>query len=423
MTPSARHLRISLAAAFAVAFFAAPTDALPARLTRRTVLEPGPAAIRQECGTTFTPEQGAAYLRWLEQRGPVDRSGFTPPYHIPIKAHVIRQSNGTGGLPDGRVDQAIVDANAHYATTQIQFFRLGNIDYIDSDEWYTTESLDEIDAMRTTNLVPNAINMYFTENLNYESGTLCGISAFTFSDVQSIAMRNSCTANPGGLGNHSTFSHEIGHFFDLFHTHESFNGDEFVDGSNCGVAGDLVCDTPADPVLGTNNVDAACDYFGTETDGHGDRYAPDASQLMSYSLKHCRDHFSPQSLVRIVDTLLSGRTDLISTAVGAPVLADFGASALDGAARIALAAPRPNPTSGVTELAFSLSRNALVDVTVYDVRGARVRALAHGSYEAGTHSIEWDGADARGRDVSPGIYFVRMSSLGESVVRKVQLVR
>lgn len=423
MTPSARHLGASLAAALAVGLFAVPTHSLPARLTRTTVAEPGPASRMQECGTTFTPAQGAAYLRWLEERGPVDRGGFTPPYHIPIKAHVIRLSNGTGGLPDGRVDQAIVDANLHYATTQIEFFRLGDIDYIDSDEWYTTETLDEIDAMRTTNLVPNAINMYFTENLNYENGSLCGISAFTFSDVQSIAMRNSCTANDAGLGNHSTFSHEIGHFFDLFHTHETFYGDEFVDGTNCDVAGDLVCDTPADPVLGTSNVDSACDYFGTDIDGHGDPYAPDPTQLMSYSLKHCRDNFSAQSLVRIVDTLLSGRTDLISTAVGAPALAELGASALDGSGRIALTAPRPNPTSRATELAFSLSKLALVDVTVYDVRGARVRALAHGSYDAGTHSIEWGGTDARGRDASPGIYFVRLSALGESVVRKVQLVR
>jgi hypothetical protein len=373
------------------------------------------------CGTVFTPEQGAAYLRSLEGRSPIDRAGSPPPYYIPIKAHIIRLSDGTGGLPPERLEQAIVDANSHYATTGIVFYRLGDIDFIDSTDWYTTTSLDEIDAMRTTNLVPDSINIYFTENLDYEGGGLCGISAFTFSDVQSIAMRNSCTANPTGLGNHSTFSHEIGHYFDLFHTHETFYGDEFVDGSNCSDAGDLVCDTPADPVLGSSNVSSACAYTGSETDGHGDPYAPDVAQLMSYSLKHCRDNFSALSLSRIVDTLLSGRTNLITNPVGAPAVADGGPSL--GGARIALAAPKPNPTSAATQLSFSLAAAGLVDVTIYDVRGARVKALAAGPHSAGAHTVSWDGTDRAGRTASPGIYFVRLSALDESLTRKVQIVR
>jgi hypothetical protein len=397
-------------------------DALPALVAEtRLDSDPRDESTLQECGTAFTPEQAAAYLRALEDRGPVDRAGSPPPYYIPIKAHIIRLSNGTGGLPTERLEQAIDDANAHYVSTGIVFYRLGDIDFIDSDDWYTTATLAEIDAMRTTNLVPDAINVYFTENLDYEGGGLCGISAFTFSDVQSIAMRNSCTANPSGLGNHSTFSHEIGHYFDLFHTHETALGDEYVDGTNCTVAGDLVCDTPADPVLGTSNVSTACIYTGTDVDAHGDPYAPDASQLMSYSLKHCRDNFSPESLVRIVDTLLSGRTNLLTNPVAAPALGEN--APLLGGARIALAAAQPNPAPRATRLSFALSEAAVVDVAIYDVRGARVRSLAAGPHAAGGHVAEWDGKDAAGRAASPGIYFVQLSALGERAARKVQLVR
>lgn len=421
MSRSARLRDTSVFALLAVAALAQTAAAARTAQTRAFDGDrPAPANLR-ECGTEFTPEQGAAYLRMLQERGPVARGGIDPPYYIPIKAHIIRQSDGTGGLSAERLEQAIADANGHYATTGIVFYRLGDIDWIDSDAWYSTDTLDEIDDMRSTNLAPNAINIYFTEFLDYESGALCGISAFTFSAVQAIAMRNSCTANPAGLGNHSTFSHEIGHYFNLFHTHEPFYGDEYVDGSNCTVAGDLVCDTPADPTLGSSNVSSACNYTGSAVDGHGDPYVPDPSQLMSYSLKHCRDNFSTGSLDRIVDTLLSERLDLLSNPVSAPAVA-AGPSLAEGA-EVALAAPRPNPTTGRTQLSFALGVAATVELTLHDVRGAAVRTLAAGPREAGTHTVEWDGRDASGRDVSPGIYFARLTAAGRTAAQKVQLVR
>ncbi len=420
MTPLSR-LRATSAAVAAFVLLAPAAFAARTAETRAFDGDRAPANLR-ECGTVFTPEEGAAYLRRLEERGPVGRGGLTPPYYIPIKAHIIRQSDGTGGLSAERLEQAIADANGHYASTGIVFYRLGEIDWIDSDAWYTTDSLDEIDAMRTTNLAPDAINIYFTEFLNYESGALCGISAFSFSPVQSIAMRNSCTANPDGLGNHSTFSHEIGHFFDLFHTHEPFYGDERVDGSNCTTAGDLVCDTPADPGLGSFNVNSACSYTGSAVDQVGDPYAPDPTQLMSYSLKHCRDNFSAESLDRIVDTLLAERTNLLTSPVAAPVVAGGGPSLAD-AAEVSLVAPRPNPTTGATRFAFALGAAAHAELTIHDVRGAAVRTLATGPREAGTHTVEWDGRDASGRDVSPGIYFARLTAAGRTAAQKVQIVR
>ena len=419
-------MRLSQAAlpvVLAVAVMATPAHAAPTRTATTALAESDfPAREIAPCGTVVTPEEAAEYLRRLGERGPVDRAGFSPPYFVPIAAHIIRMSDGSGGLPEERLAQAIEDANLHYLATGVVFYRLGDIDHIDSDEWYVTSTMAEINAMRTTNLVPDAINIYFTEVLDYESGALCGISAFTFSSIQSIAMRNSCTANPAGLGNHSTFSHEIGHYFDLFHTHETAFGAEFVDGSNCLEAGDLLCDTPADPRLGSSNVNTSCVYTGTALDGHGDPYVPDPTQLMSYSLKHCRDNFSMLSFDRIVETLLSARTNLITTPVDAPALGEAGGLPA-GAASIALGRPRPNPTSRSTELAFSLVAPALVDVTVYDVRGARVRTLLRDSRPAGVHDVAWDGADASGRGVAPGIYFVRLSARGESAVRKVQLVR
>lgn len=236
--------------------------------------------------------------------------------YVPLTFHVVRRTNGTGGLSMARLDQALIDANVAFAPASIAFCRPGPIDYIDSDEFYfNVNTMAEIDQLRTTNVVPNTINIYFTEELFIGTSSLCGISAFTFSPVQGIVMRNSCTALPT---NRSTFPHEIGHYFDLFHTHETSMGRECVNGTNCATAGDLVCDTPADPTLGTSNVNTSCLYTGTSfgtCPGDG-QYAPNPRNFMSYSRKECRDFFSPGQLSRAKATLTNLRPELVNLLAG-----------------------------------------------------------------------------------------------------------
>jgi hypothetical protein len=250
--------------------------------------------------------------------------------------------------------------------------------------------------------------VYFTAG----SFPYCGISAFTFSSTQAILLNNACIATSGAYGNHSTFSHEIGHYFNLFHTHEPAFGLEFVNGSNCGGTGDLVCDTPADPSL-NGVVDINCQYTGNATDPNGATYSPDPHQLMSYSTKYCRDTFSPQSIARIVETLFSGRESLLTNPVAAPT-ADLAARS-----GVTLSSPRPNPTTGFAELRFSIPYAAVVDVTIYDVRGARVRTIANRLYLPGDHVVGWDGADAAGVTPAAGVYFARLSSSGVARTQKI----
>ncbi|MGD9691949.1 MAG: M43 family zinc metalloprotease [Phycisphaerales bacterium] len=272
-----------------------------------------------ECAQTLSAGEGAI-ARALMDAGMYDllaggREADSFIY-VPLTFHVVRRSNGTGGLTQERLDQAIIDANIAYAPAGIAFCRPGPVDYIDSDNFYLNINTQlEIDQLRTTNVVPNTINIYFTEELFIGSSSLCGISAFTFSSVQGIVMRNSCTALPT---NASTFPHEIGHYFDLYHTHETALGRECVNGSNCTTAGDLVCDTPADPTLTTSNVNTSCVYTGTSfgtCSGDG-RYAPDPTNFMSYSRKECRDFFSPGQLTRARATIFNLRPELVHLLAG-----------------------------------------------------------------------------------------------------------
>ncbi|MEM8907535.1 MAG: PKD domain-containing protein [Bacteroidota bacterium] len=249
-------------------------------------------AQRAECGTkmpanykssrTLNPH---AYERHLQQfrAGLLTRSsGGSCINSYPIKAHIVRETDGTGGLTETQLNDAIDIVNGFYVNSCMEFYLCGGVNYIDNSDYYDFNDSDEA-AMTGTYNVNNLINIYFCNSVGNGTSFYCGYAYFPGGpDV--ILMDNSCTLNG------STLSHEIGHFFSLPHTHSG--GDELVNGSNCTTAGDEFCDTEADPQLGSSTVNSSCIYTGTAVDANGDPYAPNPRNVMSYSRKACRDFFS-----------------------------------------------------------------------------------------------------------------------------------
>jgi subtilisin-like proprotein convertase family protein len=80
---------------------------------------------------------------------------------------------------------------------------------------------------------------------------------------------------------------------------------------------------------------------------------------------------------------------------------------------------RPNPFAGVTAFRFGLPRDEDVRLAVYDVQGRNVATLAARTYEAGIHTVTWNGRDAAGRLVADGVYFCRLSAGRYSAVRRI----
>jgi hypothetical protein len=80
----------------------------------------------------------------------------------------------------------------------------------------------------------------------------------------------------------------------------------------------------------------------------------------------------------------------------------------------------PNPFSSRTAFAYRVAAGgASVDVGVYDVAGRLVKSLAGGSQAAGTYTVTWDGTDASGVRMAPGVYFLKSRVGGEQVVNRL----
>jgi len=80
--------------------------------------------------------------------------------------------------------------------------------------------------------------------------------------------------------------------------------------------------------------------------------------------------------------------------------------------RVSLLSGRPNPFATATSILFELGASGKVRLDILDLSGRRVRTLANMQYEAGTHSVEWDGTNARGERVSSGVYICRIVAAG-----------
>jgi hypothetical protein len=70
----------------------------------------------------------------------------------------------------------------------------------------------------------------------------------------------------------------------------------------------------------------------------------------------------------------------------------------------------PNPFQRSATIRFDLPRASAVDLRVFDVAGRLVKTLENSRHEAGAYELQWDGRDAAGSSVAPGVYFVRLNA-------------
>jgi hypothetical protein len=95
----------------------------------------------------------------------------------------------------------------------------------------------------------------------------------------------------------------------------------------------------------------------------------------------------------------------------------------DVAAAPVLRPAYPNPFNPETTIAFTLPADGEVSLDIYDLAGAKVRALFTGDLPAGDHRLQWDGRADCGRAMSSGAYVYELRTGGRVRQGRVMLVR
>ncbi len=101
-----------------------------------------------------------------------------------------------------------------------------------------------------------------------------------------------------------------------------------------------------------------------------------------------------------------------------------GSGVADGfVERAGAVAGRPNPALGLVAIDYELAQGGQVDLAITDALGRPVRRLLEGRLSPGSGSVRWDGTDAHGKRVGPGVYFCTLSAGGRREVARLTWLR
>jgi hypothetical protein len=87
--------------------------------------------------------------------------------------------------------------------------------------------------------------------------------------------------------------------------------------------------------------------------------------------------------------------------------------------QIQVSSPYPNPFVNKMMINYSITKQAIVKLTVFDIAGREVKNLLSGVVNPGRYTITWQGDDNKGKKVSTGIYFIKLDVAGKNIGKKI----
>ena len=83
----------------------------------------------------------------------------------------------------------------------------------------------------------------------------------------------------------------------------------------------------------------------------------------------------------------------------------------------------PNPFNPVTTIRYDLPKDALVNITIYDLMGRIVNNLVSSQQNAGYKSIQWNATNNTGQPVSAGLYLYTIQAGDFRQTKKMVLLK
>jgi len=83
----------------------------------------------------------------------------------------------------------------------------------------------------------------------------------------------------------------------------------------------------------------------------------------------------------------------------------------------------PNPFNPTTQIAVDLPEAATTEITVWNIMGQRVATLYTGDLNAGHHTLNFDGRDSNGKQLTSGMYLYRVAAGKYNATKKMTLMK
>ncbi len=261
---------------------------------------------------------------------------------VGMQLHLLAKDNGIGRISTERLLDALCQLNEDFAASSIRFYAKYDWQLIDSTGWYQHDTVTKGIDMMLANNVPDVLNIYFASNV---AGN-CGYNL----PYAGVAIAHGCA----GSSSH-TWAHEIGHALSLPHPFIGWEGKvyspsnptpdtltydythfhdtldlvdapldtaltEYLNGSNCTVAADLICDTPPDYLSYRWDCNDQNNSFVVQTDHNGATFRSDGTLFMNYAGDNCQNRFSDEQIAIMRATLLTEKVAWLSTEPLAPAI-------------------------------------------------------------------------------------------------------
>ena len=253
--------------------------------------------------------------QWLAENDSRDDSLLI----VYVAWHVIHASNNAGNLTDAQIEYQIQVMNYDFQEHNIAFI-LDTIDRTANETWFEGWDPDnggmDTQGMQALNYDPyHYLNIYSAELAGGAGFVTCGYTWWPTNYGeghyrQGISIDYRCIA--GGSYGDDTATHEIGHYFGLYHTFQT----------NCSAPDDAVADTPrnhSDYLHGCNSSQDSCpDDPGNDP----------VSNYMNYSSVGCTHNFTLGQKDRMDAIIESYHPSLLDNQAFYPLLTVNGLSFL-----------------------------------------------------------------------------------------------
>jgi hypothetical protein len=83
----------------------------------------------------------------------------------------------------------------------------------------------------------------------------------------------------------------------------------------------------------------------------------------------------------------------------------------------------PNPFSANTNILYNLKNPTEVTISIFNIRGQKVKTILSANHDSGDHIIIWNGKDELNQPLANGIYFYNLEADNYSSTKKMILMR